>query len=174
MTDHDKSGVAFCYARGKLALYLLGGLAFAIACGWAIYIDAAPSGSFDQAVLWFGVPFFGLLVLLALKNFGDRRAILTISSEGIRDVRIAPNLIPWDAIRGMTLREIKRQRFVMLDLDPGFEKTLQLTRLARFSKPMNAAIGFHGHALNPAGLNGSLDQIVGAIEKFSPGAGVSR
>lgn len=168
MTDSDASAVSFRYARGKTALYLLGGLAFAVACAWALYMEAAPRGSFDEAVLWFGVPFFGLLVLMAVKNLGDRRDVVTISQAGVRDIRIAPELIPWRAIRDITVRQLKGQRFIMLDIDPSFEKTLQLTKLARFSKPMNAAIGFHGQTLNPAGLTGSLDQIIAAIDKFSP------
>jgi hypothetical protein len=168
MGGGDERGVDFRYANRKLIWYVLGSFAFVAACAWILYLGLAPHGSFKEVVIWFGIPFFGLCGVMALRNMRDTRAVLTISPEGIRDHRISEDLIPWCAIRGMRLQQVQKQNFVMLDLDSEEEKKLRLTRLASWTKPMNAAIGFHGLCVNPAGLDGSLDEILAALERFAP------
>jgi hypothetical protein len=170
MNAQETGGVAFRYARGKLVWYALGGFGFVALCAWLLAIGAAPYGSFKHAVLMFGVAFFGLAGLMALRSMAGRRDIVAISPQGITDIRISPSLIPWTAIRGMSMRETRGQRFIMLDVDPAVEKALPLTRTARWTMPMNAAIGFRGLVLNPAGLDASADEIVAALVRFEPPA----
>jgi hypothetical protein len=167
MGDVEESGVGFRYANRKLIWYVLGSLAFVAVCAWILYLGLAPHGSFKEALIWLGIPFFGLCGVMALRGMRDSRVILSISPGGIRDLRVSEDLIPWRAVRGMRLQQVQKQSFVMLDLDPADEKTLRLTRLASWTKPMNAAIGFHGLCVNPAGLDGSLDDILAALERFA-------
>ncbi len=168
MSARDESAAAtFRYARGKLIWYALGSFAFVAACMLIAYLGLAPHGSFKEAVIWFGVPFFAFCGVMALRGMRDTRAILTISPAGIKDLRISNDLIPWRAVRGMRLQQVQRQSFVMLDIDPETENHLRLSRLASWTRPMNAAIGFQGLCVNPAGLDGSLDDILAALDRFS-------
>jgi hypothetical protein len=169
--DGDTDGVTFRYARGKLILYALGSFAFAALAAWIIYRGLAPQGSFKEAAMWLGAPLFGLGGLVCLLRVFDRSAIVFISPAGIRDSRISEDIIPWHAILGMTARSYRRQNFITLAIDPEAEKGIKLSRLARWSGPMNAKLGFSGLVLNPAGLDGSFDDIVQALVRFQPEQG---
>lgn len=168
MDADDTAGAAFRYSWGKLALGALGSFAFAAMCGWIAYGGLAAPGSFKEAVMWFGAAFFGLGGVLCLRNAFDRRAILTISPAGIRDLRISPDFIPWNAILGLSLSGLGRQQFFTLEMDPGAVKAIRLSRMARWSGPMNAKLGFSGLVLNPRGLDGSLVDLIQALMRFQP------
>ena len=164
----DMDGVTFRYAPGKLVSYTLGSFAFTALAAWLIYRGAAPHGSFKEAAVWLGVIFFGLDgVVLATRLF-DRSEILTISPAGVRDTRISRDVIPWSAILGMAATSYRGQSFITLEIDPATEEVIRLSRMARWSRPMNAKLGFRGLVLNPAGLDGSFDDIVLALTRFEP------
>lgn len=168
MNAEQDGGVSFRFARGKLLALTAGSFAFAAACTFLLSTGAAPDGGFKEAVLYFGVPFFALCGVLGIKYLRAHGDAVVISPSGIMDTRISADTIPWPAVRSMTVREMRGQHFIMLDVDPNFERTMKLTRMAAWTKPMNAAIGFEGFAITVAGLDGSLEDLVAAIARFAP------
>ncbi|NOT70355.1 MAG: hypothetical protein HOP09_03435 [Hyphomicrobium sp.] len=101
----------------------------------------------------------------------NRQPVVAISAEGITDSRLSEKVIPWPAILDIEIREMHRQKFLMLQLDPAFEKTMKTTRAASFFKPLNSAIGFQGHPLNVAGLDASFDDVIDALKSFGTASG---
>lgn len=164
-------GVSLRHAPGKLALYALGGFGFAILGVCVAYVVLRDDlwsliAWLTAAVPIFGIGFFGYIGLMALARMGDRSVVVHIGPDGILDARIAGTRIPWGAVSGMTVQHMHRQRFIMLDIDPAFTATGRLTGQAARLKPVNAALGFPGVALNVAGMDRSFDEIVAALAHY--------
>jgi hypothetical protein len=166
--------VAFTYVRSKLLKHAARFLALSILCGWVVFKGLTPPGSFKEALMWFGVPFFGLLGLIPLFRMFDRRFILTISPAGIRDVRISPSFMPWTDIKKVGLRRIRNQEFLMLELEPAIEQRLIKSRLAVFFKHLNALVGMPGYSVSAAALDGSFEEVLSAVYLFGAASRLER
>src|SRR4051812_29003369 len=57
---------------------------------------------FLQVLVYFGAAFFLLCAVIWMRRFimADR-PVLTVAPEGIRDIRIAAELIPWSAVQSI-------------------------------------------------------------------------
>lgn len=171
MTLPEAPEATFRYARGKLLGYALGGVGFAAAASWIAYARLAPAGSVEEFMIWAGIPFFGAIGAKALWTLREAGEVVRISSRGITDVRIAPEIIPWRAIRGVKVQEMKGQHFIMIEVDRGFEESLSLTGMVRWTRAANAALGFDGLVVNPAGLDATVEELIGAVRRFRPNEG---
>ncbi len=162
----EQDQAVFAYLRLKLFAYVLLGAAFAAGSTWLWMKGAAPPGSFKEFALMLGGPFFGLAAVVALvRAFGDQE-VLTVDRQGILDKRISSSKLPWPMIAKLSVRTVRRQKFLMVELVPQFEATLQKTAMARLAAA-NAALGIKGMAISTHGLNGSLDELIEAIRRFS-------
>ena len=90
-----------------------------------------------------------------------------LGPRGIRDTRISPGWIPWSAIAGISETSVKGTHFLMLRIDPAFEATMSLTRIARWGRPANAALGYHGYGIAAVGLKGGFKALKEAIQEGS-------
>src|ERR1700741_4167469 len=85
-----------------LGLVSLGVLMTALSIMLAVRPDARIA-DFDRIWGYLGAAFFGLCTGIGLwRLFTAPRAVITISPEGIRDTRVAVELIPWSAITGIS------------------------------------------------------------------------
>jgi len=117
--------------------------------------------SYQEFVGYVGLIFFGLCVALSLwRLFSVRGPVITISSDGIRDTRVAAEVVPWSAIRGISTWHYRRQKMMVLALDPAVESRLTLTRLARWSREPNRALGADGLCIAATGLDISYDTLL--------------
>lgn len=171
MGNTSQAPLVLRYARGKLVGYALGGFAFAAVAAWLIASGETAYGSFKQAVVAFGVVFFGGIGLYAVGQMFNRQPVVVISGKGIEDRRLSASVIPWPAILDIEIREMHRQKILMLQLDPAFERTMKATRGASFCKPLNSAIGYQGLPLTIAGLDSSFDDVVEALKSFGTASG---
>lgn len=89
-----------------------------------------------------------------------RGAVITIMPEGIRDTRVAAELIPWSAITGISTWQYNRQKTLVLAVDPAAENKLTLTRIARWTRAPNRALGADGLCIVATGLNISYDKLL--------------
>src|SRR3954469_9968601 len=91
------------------------------------------------------VVIFGVCAALALRGlFGLRGPVVTISSQGFRDTRLAAELIPWRAVRGVSAYNgalAWQQRVMVLAVDPVTEARLTLPLLARLTRRPNRWLG---------------------------------
>jgi hypothetical protein len=168
MAIPDAGGTTFRYARGKLVWYALGSFACAGLSAWVAYMGLAPQGSFKEAVIWAAIPLFALSGVMNFRQMRDQREILRIAPDGITDLRIAPQSIPWDAIRNISIRKVKGQGFIVLHVEPEAEVRVSLSGVGRWSRSANAALGLDGLVLTPAGLDGSCDEVMSALRRYAP------
>ena len=164
-TEADR--VVFSYARGKLALYLVGAVALAVLCAGAWWMGLAPPGGLKELILLLGGPFFGLIAALSLVNLVKGGNVVILDRNGLSDLRISRTQIPWSRIDAMTVSAIHRQSFLVLSVDPAFEASMPRTGLARWTRRPNAALGFDGLTVGMHGLDGTLDDLVAAIGRLS-------
>ena len=107
----------------------------------------ASAGDASNDAIWgmVGFVFFGLCTIIAARYMASLKgAVLTISPEGIRDLRVAREIIPWSAVRKISSVMSNGQRVMFLSIDPGIEARLT---------PSPASKGFGGHR-RPSGEQG--------------------
>lgn len=167
---NEPDGLSLRYSRRKLVFYALGGFAFAALAAVVTLMmvseDNVWVGLIGGLVPLFGVLFFGAIGMVALARMLQDRVIVRIGDDGIYDLRIARDVIPWSAIEAIRVQDMQGQRFIMLDLEPEAERRLALTPSASFFKPLNGRLGFPGLCVNAAGLDGRFDDMVAAIQHY--------
>ncbi len=143
------------YSKRRLALLLLGALALT-AGGTAMAFHLFPDmqvDAFYTAVGYFGMIFFGFALLkIVWLLITARGPVLFIDRNGIRDLRVSPNAIPWDAVEQIGISEVRKQQFVTLQVTPALEKRLVASTGSKLMRAANHAIGVDGIVLNPSGL----------------------
>jgi hypothetical protein len=120
-----------------------------------------PASSFHEFVGYLGAPFFALCTGVGFwRLLTVRGPVVTITPEGIRDTRVAAEMIPWPAVRGISTWQYRRQKIMVLALDPAAEASLTLTRVARWSRGPNRALGADGLCIAVTGLNITYDALL--------------
>lgn len=101
----------------------------------------------------FGTVFFGAALLVALKRLLTHgQTVVTLAPEGIRDIRIAPEIIPWRAIEEISTWGAPPNAFIVLGVRPEAEKELSLGAIPRWTRGMNARLGADGLCLGLSDL----------------------
>ncbi len=157
----------------RLKLVLLGALGIAMTAGsaWVAWAGLASPGSFAQLAVWVGVPLFGLCTAIAFWRLATAGSVvLTLSPDGIRDTRVAAEIIPWTAVRGMGTWAMQGQKILVLDVDPEAEQRLTLTRMARWSRGANAKLGADGLCIAATGLQIGYDKLLEAATAYAEAA----
>jgi hypothetical protein len=111
-----------------------------------------------------GALFFGLGTAVMLWRALTTGAVVTLAPEGLRDVRVAREFIPWTAIERVSTYTISGQSFVIVAVAPEVEQRLTLTAIARWTRGANRAIGADGLAVGPQGLAIDCAALQAAIE----------
>jgi hypothetical protein len=104
----------------------------------------------------------GFIAVILWRLFTSRGPVITISPEGIRDTRVAAAVIPWRAVAGISTWEFRRQKVMVLALRPGVEDQLHLTRLARWGRGPNRALGIDGLCITAQGLKTDYEALLKA------------
>jgi hypothetical protein len=135
----------------------------------AIALDALPGEHIDIVSRAFGIAgvlFFGLGTVAWLwRHLRSDGTVLTISREGIRDTRIAPETIPWSAVRKIFTWEYSGQRILVLDVDPAVERTLHLSAIARWTRGANRKLGADGLCIATHGLKINYDELFELVRR---------
>jgi len=155
---------------GKMfGLAVLGLLATALSGVIALHIlPNIPPGSFAEFIGYAGTVFFGAATATLLwRAFTMRGPVVTITREGIRDIRIAAELIPWSAINDIAIWGYRGQRAMVLAVDPAVESGLTLTRVARWTRSANRALGADGLCVFAQELNIGFDELLSTSLAYS-------
>jgi hypothetical protein len=170
MTIDTSRAVEIEASRAKLVgLALLGvamtALSAAIAMRW--FSNVQP-GSFAEFGGFVGVLFFPACTLLAAwRAVTSKGPVVTISREGIRDNRVATEVIPWSAVKDIRIWKHRRQRFMVLAVDPAVEAGLNLTRIARWSRNANRSLGADGLCVGSGDLKIGFDELLATSLAFA-------
>lgn len=109
----------------------------------------------------FAAAFFGLCsVIIAWRLLVERGPVIVISPRGIRDTRVARELIPWRTIREISTWSYESQRILVLDVDPEAEKSLGLTTAVRWWRGVNRALGITGLCISATGLGMGYEDLL--------------
>jgi hypothetical protein len=111
-----------------------------------------------------GALFFGLCTAVMLWRYMMTGPVVTLAREGLRDVRVAREFIPWEAIERVSTYAIGGQQFVIVAVAPEVEARLTLTAIARWTRKANRSIGADGLAIGPQGLTIDCATLQAAIE----------
>jgi hypothetical protein len=148
----------------KLVGLLFLGILMTAASAYAALGGIVRPGSYLEFMSWAGVVFFGaMLALIVYRLFNAKDALVTISPEGILDKRVAARIIPWAAVRKVSVWELQRQKVIVLDVPPEVEGSIQMTRMARFTRGPNKSLGADGLCVTAAGLKISHDKLLEAV-----------
>jgi len=145
-----------------LAGIAMTGLCFAIALGVVGRIDAS------VAILgWIGTVFFGLALFVAIRSaITLRGAVLTLSPQGIRDVRIAGEFFPWGQIADISSWTNRSQKFVILKPDAELEARLWQGGYAKWMRRISKLLGANGIAITAQGLKTDYASLRDACEAY--------
>jgi hypothetical protein len=132
---------------------LMTGVSAALAFRWF------PSGT-SAAWGWFGLLFFGLCTALSLwRLLTAGRTVVTISPHGIKDVRLSADVVPWSGVQDISTAKIKRQKFIVIAVEPSIEARLTFTPIARWSRGPNRMLGIDGLCISAIGLKTDHDTL---------------
>lgn len=126
------------------------------------------TASFGYFMGWLGVAFFGLCTIAMLSQFfRSSGPVIVLSPEGFYDRRLAPQTIPWPAIQRVGTWTFNRQKVLTFDIDPEFERTLDLRRMVRATRAANSRLGVDGLASTAVGLSCSYDELLTWVSTYA-------
>jgi hypothetical protein len=145
-----------------LGLIAIGIVLTALCVGIAFHLFPDLHASlYQEFMAYVGVAFFGLCTIIGLwRLLSVSGPVVTITPEGIRDTRVAAEVIPWSAITGISTWQYRGQKIMVLAVDPATESGLTLTRIGRWSRGANRALGADGLCITAAGLSINCDTLL--------------
>jgi hypothetical protein len=132
------------------------------------WIHRKPADSPDRLIGWWGLAVSGPMLVFGLWRLLTRRGpVVTISPEGIRDIRIQRAFIPWNAVRGVATWEYGRSKFLVLALDPAVQKSLPFSWLARLLRGLHRLFGPEGLYIVASGLSMDFELLVRIVRAYA-------
>ena len=164
--------IAFFMAPWKLVgLIALSLGMLALSAAVAGLVPGVELGPGDAVFGYAGLALFGAATaLLVWRLVTQRGPVVTLTPEGLRDTRVAADLIPWRAVHAISTWERSRQKFMVVAVDPAVERTLRLTRLARWTRDANRALGADGLCIAAQGLATDHETLVAAAQAYARAA----
>jgi hypothetical protein len=138
----------------QLTLLAFSAMSIVIAAALAFrLLPGAPSDGAMVSTGYTGIAFFGFCAAVAIwRLLSQRGPMVTVSPEGLLDVRVSKEPIPWRAIKSISTRQMQRQVVLLVAVDPASEEKLTLTRVARWMRNANRSLGADGLVISPQGL----------------------
>lgn len=149
------------FSRLKISLMLL--LAAAFVAG-GIFILSVAKDFRGKVIGWAAVVFFGIALLVFLKQFLNTESRIILDDEGIEDKSLGVGKILWDDIEAAYPNNIFTNKFISLQLFD-VEKYLQRTsKPKRKIASYNQTLGFETLNLNLIGLAISQQDLMTLIK----------
>lgn len=175
MPDHIYSAIdttrtySFRQSPWRMAGLVLAGLVMTGAAAILAFgmIDTSRMGGLAPVVGFVGLIFFGAATcMVAWRIVALRGPVLTLSPEGLRDVRVAAESIPWPAVEAFGTWSANKQSFVILRVAPEVERGLRQTRIARWTRSANRSLGADGLAIGTTGLELAHEDLLRLIAAY--------
>ena len=153
-------------SRLRTGLLIAGALGFVAACLWILSLPPGEIGEKVVIAAYVGIPFFGLCAVVAARQLFRTDPVMEIDEAGILWRRWSDQRIPWSAIKGMSVLQIRNQRSLTLKLvDPDHYPGKGLMGL--LAGP-NRAMSGGDISLNMAGTDRRFDEMLAAVDRFAP------
>ena len=156
--------------KSRLILYLLGCLAFIVACAWILFVPGALDAYRRSAWLinvaaWVGLPFFTICLVGWARLFLSSEPQIRIDRRGVFWKRWSPDPIPFAAIAESWTAKIGSSAMLCLRLhDPA--RFPARNPLLRITAGANRAMGTGDVAIPTNGLDRDIDQLAGAFARW--------
>jgi hypothetical protein len=159
--------------RGKLALLLLGSIAF-VSLGILFLQFPQEFGGvgasrvdlgFLYVIGWVSILFFGACGIAIVKQLFDRRPRLILDDRGIFDRTLGTPLIPWSSIQSANIVQVRRTKFIALLLVDEEDRVAALPAAKRLVSAANRGLGFGRFNLSLSALDVPADQILQVIQE---------
>jgi hypothetical protein len=159
----------------KQLMLALGGLGF-VAAGYFMMQAVEDTPKYSAAMIrilgYVTVGFFGFCTLVLLwRVLTQRGPVITLSPQGLCDVRVSSDVVPWPAIEAIKTWEHSGQRVMVVGLKPGEEAKLKLTVIAKMSRRANTSLGADGLAITAQGTQTTHDDLMAATIAFAEAHG---
>lgn len=154
------------YSPGRLILLLLGAVAFVVLGAWVAGLLGPAPRPGREWVGWASMLFFGLCGLVVAPRFFDDEDQIVIDRNGVLWRQWSVATIPWGAVRGWQVREVRNQRFVCLFLKDASQ--FPRARAGGLLAGLNRGLGFGDVALTAAGTDRKFDELLAAVERWAP------
>ncbi|MGF1650294.1 MAG: STM3941 family protein [Hyphomicrobiaceae bacterium] len=162
--------VSFRWSSRGTTWLVLSGMALIVVCALLAFgaIDSPRASAFEAKLVgWIGLIFFSYcLAGIIWRAATVRGPVITLSPEGLRDVRVAAEPIPWTAITGLSTWSFAGQKIMVVAIEPDVEARLTLTTLARSTRSANAKLGANGLCITPTGLDVTYDDLFEASRTY--------
>lgn len=150
--------ITYAGSPWKLMALVLAGVALVGASAFLLTIETYKGSShvplFVRVFGAIGVVFFGLTLLIAIARLlKSGRAVVTLAPQGLRDIRVAPDFVPWHAIERIATWERLGNAVMVVSVRPDVEKALRLTPIARWTRGANTSLGADGLCVAHTGLD---------------------
>jgi hypothetical protein len=122
-------------------------------------VPKATYGNFTELAGFAGVLLFGSMIPVFSARLFQNGPTVEIGEQGIRDRRVSPDVVAWETIDGMQVIKVREQYSLRLQLRA--PSKLNRTWLNRVVTSGAAHV-----SINMAGLNGSFDDLVRAIDQY--------
>ena len=158
------SKIEIFYSPWRMLSLLTGAAGFVVMGYLLVAGDIGGASSLKSLIGFASIIFFGGVSVIILKRwFTTKEAVVTITQTGITDIRIAAEEIPWVAISNLAIWQQGRQKSLVLSVDPQVETKLTLTRLARWTREPNKALGVDGLCVAANGLKMKFEPLAELI-----------
>jgi hypothetical protein len=161
---------AFRANKTKVVLLCVGSAAMCLA-SLVVSLGFLPNArveGFAQVMIWIGVPLFGFFAFVWLKQLFDSGVVLEISENGIRDNRYSPAVVPWSVIDVIRSVELSYQPFLSLEIPADVQAKIPRPLYRKFFDVLNPLLGYKGMLVSMTGLNGTMKELVDAINAAAP------
>ena len=162
----EASTIAFRYSKPAMLRLTLVAALLAVLSGTValrLFSNVKP-GSFAEFAGYAGVLLFGCITALFVTRMFRSGPIVEVGAQGICDRRVSSDVIAWENIDRMQILQVRQQYFLRLKLY--VPSQLNRAPISRILALVNAAGGISDVSINMAGLNGSFDDLVGAVDRY--------
>lgn len=161
-----------------VALLVASLIGITLSAGLILYDESL---AFVMAAVFAGA---GLAALWRMR--GLRSTIVTITPEGIRDIRVSEKFIPWSVVQGVSIWNAAREKLgpfhvnvtgsfsgkniVVLAINPDDLRRLALPQLLAWSRGLNRAAGMDGVCLTADRLKTDVSTLLAACTAYADAA----
>jgi hypothetical protein len=118
-----------------------------------------------RAVGWFGVVFFALAVVKAIRNLFSDDIAYVFDERGIDDRLTGLGLIPWPAITNVEILSVHGTRLLLLSLDRPDVYLERVSAARRRLAAMNRKIGWGDWSLTFVGITPGVDEALKLVNE---------
>jgi hypothetical protein len=156
------------YSALKLISRMFLGIGFGLFF-WFCASELKPTGLFTS-LGFIAAASFAMLALVVLYRllFARARTVVAIDVTGVEDVRLVPTIIPWSAIRSVSLYtpyKATKATGISLAIDPAFARDLPIRLGAKLFRWINLSFGSN-FIIDLGTLDVEVDEVLRAAKSY--------